>query len=228
MKKGMTVIGACITLSFLVFVGAVSTSSGKEVNKVPTGITNQAPQKQQPLAVESTVPKAAFWDLAVDHFVVAGQSFPFPNDFNQAKIINVKVGQTISCQCFYKVKTLTSGEITKADASRWGSGNLGYTIAGGLFFSGPPSHQEYKTEARNLPAFTYADVQLWKSQIGAAGKKEWTESMVYNWTATSEHVGKAVYLHFDVDSFLNINETDEQNNGSYSSKGIVVKFVVSP
>jgi hypothetical protein len=64
--------------------------------------------------------------------------------------------------------------------------------------------------------------------MGASAKKEWDEVLIYNWTATSEHVGKALYLHFDVDSFFNIKETDEQNNGSFSSKGVVAKFVVTP
>lgn len=224
MKKGFMELTMCAALSFLILISAISLSEGKQTGQTP------AVSKQQTSAtpVESVVPKPALWDLAVDHFIVAGQSFPFPNDYNQAKVINVTVGQTINCQCFYKVKTIAVGDITKADANFWGAGNLSYKISGGLFFPGPPSHQEYKTETRTLPKFTSADVQAWKNQIGASGRKEWMETLVYNWTATPQHVGKSVALHFDVDSFMNIKETDEQNNGSFASSGIVAKFIVKP
>lgn len=172
-------------------------------------------------------PKSEFWDLAVDHFIVNGVQFPFLNDFYQAKVINLKVGQSVNCQCFYKVKTINLGDITQVDATTWGAGNS-YLVAGGLFFPGPPSRQEYKTENRQAPKFTLADVQSWKNQYGPSGKKEWSETMTYNWTAAQEHVGKVLYLHFSLDSFMKIKETDEQNNGNASSSGVVAKFVVSP
>ncbi len=181
---------------------------------------------QIPGPAQAFRPKSEFWDLAVDHFIVNGVQFPFLNDFHQAKVINLQVGQSVHCQCFYKLKTVNLGTITQADVTTWGAGNS-YLIAGGLFFPGPPSHQEYKTETRQTPKFAFADVQSWKNQYGSSGKKEWSETMTYNWTAAQEHVGKALYLHFSLDSFMKIKETDEQNNGNASSSGVVAKFVVS-
>jgi hypothetical protein len=216
MKKKLLAMTILVALSFVVSIISIAPATQKIQKSVDF----------KPKAYEKA--KEKFWDLAVDHFVINGQSFPFANDYNQAKIINVKVGQTVNCLCFYKVKTITIGDITAADAAYWGSGNLTYKIAGGLFFPGPPSHQEYTIKTRQTPKFTSADVQSWKNQYGANGKKEWVESLVYNWTAKPEHVGKTVEFHFDVDSFLNIKETDEQNNGSYGATGIVAKFIVTP
>ena len=225
MKKGMIVMTIVIVLSFLVSLCAVAPAVAAQATKTsPTSKQQAAPSTQ---IVEQTKAKDKFWDIVVDHFIIKGNSFAFANDYYQAKIINVTVGETVNCQCFYKVKTITIGDITKADASYWGSGNS-YKIAGGLFFPGPPSQQEYKIETRKLPKFTYADVQLWKNQLGINGKKEWNESLVYSWTAKPEHVGKSMYLHFSVDSFLNIKETDEQNNGNFGSSGLVAKFTVIP
>ncbi|OGP56384.1 MAG: hypothetical protein A2Y65_07505 [Deltaproteobacteria bacterium RBG_13_52_11] len=224
MKKGMMVMTIFVALYMLISISAVAPSFAKQATQT-TPTTKQQPPTSQ-FTKNNVMVHTKFWDLAVDHFVINGQSFSFPNNYSQAKIINVKVGQTVNCQCFYKLRTITIGSITKADVGSWGSGNT-YKIAGGLYFPGPPSHQEYKIKARKLPKFTYADVLVWKNQIGVNGNKEWDESLVYNWTAAPEHVGKSMYLHFDVDSFFNIQETDENNNGSFSASGCVAKFIVT-
>ncbi len=227
MKKGMMVVTIIAALSFLVSMIAAAPLFAVEATN--TGLTPKQVPTQKPPASQfsKNMVHIKFWDLAVDHFVINGQSFPFPNDYSQAKIINVKVGQTVNCQCFYKLRTPTIGSISEADVGSWGSG-ITYKIAGGLFFPGPPSHQEYTIIARQTPKFTYADVQSWKNQFGAGGNKEWNEAaLVYNWTAAAKHVGKSMYLHFDVDSFFNIKETDENNNGSFSATGCVAKFIVT-
>jgi hypothetical protein len=222
MKKNKAIL-INFSLFFLILVSTVS-----PVFSAGTGKLKPQASAHTPATVQVPLAKTTFWDLAVDRFIVQGQSFAFANDYNQAKIINVKVGDTVNCQCFYKVQTINLGDITSTDAAHWGTGNFTYKIAGGLFFPGPPSRQEYKIQSRKLPKFTYADVESWKSTLGAGAKKEWNETLVYNWTAKSEHIGKTLYLHFDVDSFFSIKETDEQNNGSFSSSGLVAKFVVTP
>jgi hypothetical protein len=227
MRKGMMIIGICVAISFSASICFVSTSWGKEAFRPPVG--SMKPTAVPPLVVtEAGVPNAVFWDLIVDHFIVAGQSFNFPNDSNLARTINVKVGQTISCQCFYKVKTIKVGDIRHADVKRWGAGNQTYTITGGLFFPNPQTHQEYKTETKTLPSFTDADVQSWKNQLGTYGRKEWTESLVYIWTVKPEDVGKNIQLYFSLNSFPPyLTETDEGNNGKAGSTGIVAKFNIS-
>jgi hypothetical protein len=225
MKKGMLVMTIFVALSFLVSLCAVAPAVAKQATQT-TPTTKQQGPAQTPVAQQ--LPKAAFWDLGIDHFIVNGQSFPFVNDFNQAKIINVTVGQAINCQCVYKIKTIPVGTITEADAKAWGAGNLSYKFAIGPFFPGPPSHQEYHIGQLNLPKFTYADVQNWKAAIGASGRNEWTVTIPHSWTAAQEHVGKTMYLHFDVDSFFNIKETDENNNGSFGATGCLAKIIVTP
>jgi len=226
MKKGMRLITVFTLLFFAVSIGLVATAFSKAVNKNIATTTKPLPQTQTPAVAQ--VAKAEFWDLKVLRFVVKGETFPFVNDYAQAKIFNVKVGETVGCDCYYTVETIPVGGITTADVNKWGTGNLQYKIAGGLFFPGPPSHQEYQIVTHNLPKFTKADVETWKTTLGTSNKKVYTNSLKYNWTAKPEHVGKTMYLHFDVDSFFSIKETDEQNNGSFSGNGLVAKFVVTP
>jgi hypothetical protein len=226
MKKGMRFITVLTLLFFAVSIGLVATAFSKAVNKNIATTTKPLPQTQTPAAAQPA--KAEFWDLKVLRFVIKGETFPFANDYYKAKIINIKVGETVGCDCYYTVETIPVGGITTADVNKWGTGKLEYKIAGGLFFPGPPSHQEYQIVTHNLPKFTKADVETWKTTLGTSNKKVYTNSLKYNWTAKPEHVGKSMYLHFDVDSFFSIKETDEQNNGSFSGNGLVAKFVVTP
>jgi hypothetical protein len=237
MKKIMMVIGIIAALSFLVSMIAVSSSMAVEATKTtpasqnPSGTTQPAQAaglQGSPKGVAQNVIHSTFWDLEIDHYIVNGQSFPFINGPKQVPIIKVKVGQAINCECVYKIKTIPVGTITEADAKAWGSGNLSYTFTIGPYFSDTPSHKEYHIGQLNLPKFTYAEVQTWKVAIGASGRKEWTVTIPYSWTAAQEHVGKTIYLHFDIDSSNNIRETDEGNNGSSGGTGSLALIIVTP
>jgi len=242
MKKGMRVMMIFVALSFLFSMIAVALSLAAQATKTtPTsknpsasGTTQpaQAPTLQgSPKGVAQDVIHSTFWDLAADHCIVNGQSFPWPwsSGSNHIRIIYVKVGQAINCQCVYKIKTIPVGTITEADANAWGSGNLSYTFTIGPYFLGrPPSYQEYHIGQLNLPKFTYADVQNWKVAIGVSGRYEWAVTIPHSWTAAAEHVGKDIYLAFDVDSSHNIRETVEGNNGSFSGSSFLAKISVTP
>ena len=210
-----------VALLVIISQSMVFVSLQKKVVSMPLG--NNILEKQ---VVKAKLLK--LWDLEVKRFVINDYSFLFPNDFNKAVIIHVKAGDTVKCKCIYKIHTVALGNISEADANYWGSGNLSYKIAVGLFFPGPPSNQQYQFETRNLPKFSYADVQTWKNQMGSGGRETWTESRDYSWTAAAEHVGKSMYLYFSVDSLYAIPETDEMNNGTELSTGCVAKFIVSP
>lgn len=220
MKKEMMVMTLVVVIFFIVLMIAVSPSFAENANQTAP----KPPWLPTPEIIEKA--KDKFWDLEVAIIVINGQYFPPPNTIDQAKVINVKVGQKVGCLLGYKIKTIPIGNITQADVLRWGSGKS-YKIEGGLCFPGPPSHQDYKTETQQTPKFTYADVQAWKNKYGENGIKEWYPSLIYFWKAGPEHVGKTIYLHFSVDSFYDIKETNEDNNGLHGS-GIVAKFIVTP
>jgi hypothetical protein len=207
MKKVMMVMAIVAALSVLVSMIAISPSVVAQENQS----------------------HIRFWDLAIDHFVVNGQSYPFANDFNQAKTIRVKVGQTVNCQFVYTTKTLPVGTITEADAQAWGKGHLEYTYTKGLYFlgNGGPKRREYERHVLPIPKFTSTDVENWKITLGPSGQAKWTTTIPLNWTAASEHVGKTIYLHFDIDSFSTIAETDEYNNGSFNESGCLAKIIVT-
>jgi len=225
MKKKMSLIAIFVILLFLVSITVVSTPFAKPPQQVVPKSQQQPPPSTQ-IEVKA---KEKFWDLEIDHFVINGKSFPFPNDFYKAEKIYVKVGQTVTFKSYYTIKTIPIGDITGADAKYWGSGNFMYLIAGGMFFAGPPSAQEYKTLTRSLPKFTAEDVQQWKQSMQSTARKTWTSYLVYTWTPQMKHIGKDdIYFHFSVDSFFAIKETDESNNGNFASTGVVAKIIVSP
>lgn len=225
MKTRISLITILVIALFLISTTVVATSFAKPQQTEPLPQSQQQPPSTQ-IEVKA---KEEFWDLEVDHFVIKGKSFPFPNDFNKAEKIYVKVGETVTFRSYYTIKTIPIGDITGADAKHWGSGNFMYKISGGMFFAGPPSAQEYKTLTRHVPTFTAEDVQQWKQSMQSTARKTWTSYLVYTWTPQMKHIGKDdIYFHFSVDSFLAIKETDEGNNGNFASRGIVAKIIVSP
>lgn len=230
MKTKTSLITIFMIVLFLMSINVVATSLAKPpMQNVPE--SEQTQQQLPPTQIEAKA-KEEFWDLEVDHFVINGKSFPFPNDWSQAEKISVTVGETVTFRSYYTLKTVPIGDITGIDAKYWGSGNFTYRIDGGMFFSGPYSVQEYKTLTRSLPKFTYEDVQQWKQSMQSNARKTWTSYLVYNWTPQMEHVGKDnIWFHFQLDGGFGagaIKETDEHNNGNFAGTGTVAKITVIP
>src|SRR4030042_6633685 len=127
MKKEMVVVTIVTALSFLVSLIADAPVAAKAVSKEESKAKSVTPAQVPPPAPgESTVPKAQFWDLALDHCVLKGISISM--NPCTSKTVTVKVGQPLAGTCFYKAITLPKANITKADAAYWGWGNFTYMI----------------------------------------------------------------------------------------------------
>ena len=125
MKKGMMAMTIVAALSFLISIGAVSTSFSKQAGQtVPKSQQQQSPTLQEKEHVVQ-VPKNKFWDLEADRMVVKGQVVKKGGGHHT---IYVKVGETVTFHCYYKMKTIPVRDITKADTNFWGSGNRQFNI----------------------------------------------------------------------------------------------------
>ncbi len=190
MKKLMMVVAILAALSVLVSMIAVAPIFAVEATK--TGPTpKQVPaQKTPPVSQKEKVPvqgaKAQFWDLAVDHCVINGQLLQC--NPCQGKP-TVKAGQSATITCYYNVKAIQISNITEADAKFWGSGNLKYYV--GIVVYGDGMAKTYKKEElRNLPKFTWENVQLWKKTAIGTYRKTWNDHIAMTWTPKQEDVGE--------------------------------------
>jgi hypothetical protein len=217
MKKGMLVMAIVAALSFLVLVIAVASAVAKQATQTPP-TSKQQPQQG---TVQTVLPKSAFWDLEPGSITVKGQVIKKGGGDHT---INVKVGETVTFKCTYRMKTIPVGNITAADAKFWGSGNLPFKNRLEVYQFQVGSKYYYKDGI--LPKFTYEDVKNWhlKPPVG----KAWNEEVVFQWTSGAEYVGKqyiSVIYVLDVNHV--ITETNEQNNGINTAGGLLY-IVVTP
>ena len=232
MKKGIMVIMILVALSFLVSPIAVAPLFAVEATNTgptPKQVPQQAPQKTFPRPKEMThqlQAKAEFWGLEVDHCNVNGAPWQVKHSGGVYVLsdLQVKVGQPLTFNCYYKAKTIPIKDITEDDAIAWGSGKS-YTDFYKVFISTSGSATEIttKTEAKNLPKFTWADVLVWKRQTGRSNaSKIWTEHMVFTWTPTQEYLQKTLSLSFYADCF----DTIKEFNGNDNNHAVGIMHVV--
>jgi hypothetical protein len=224
MKKGMIVMTIVAALVF--FVSMIAAAPSSAVQATQTGPTPKQAPIQSPQTkferskdvVHQLKPHAEFWGLAVDHCNVNGA--PWPRRGSQSggvyvlRDLQVKAGQPLTFDCYYKVITIPIKDITEDDAIAWGSGKS-YTDFYKVFISTFESSTEIsaKTEQKNLPKFTWADVLVWKRQTGRSNdSKIWTEHMVFTWAPTQEYLQKILSLSFYADCFDNIKEFNGNDN----------------
>jgi len=209
MKKRIIVIAICVAFSFLVSIGAVSTSFSKQaVQTVPKSQQQQSPTVQEKEHVVQA-PNDKFWDLEVDRIEVKGQIIKKGGGHHT---IHVKVGETVTFHCYYKMKTIPVRDITKADANYWGSGNLQFKVrfrVGSTTYSIEPKIS-YKN--KNLPHFTWEDVKKWQRSIRSPGSKTWTDEVSFSWTPGAEYVEAYITVEYYLDYDHVIPETHEGNN----------------
>jgi hypothetical protein len=212
MKKSGNLITTIFITVFFVTIVAVSNPFAKSQQQVPL------PESQQPpLSQTLPKPKSEFWDLELDRIEVKGTSY----SQGQKADIQVLVGENVTIRCYYKMKTISIGDITLYDAQYWGSGNFTFKIATGIGFLEP-----IKIDTKKLPKFTYEDVQDWQQYMNNNAHKTWTGYTVYQWTPKAEHVGKkGLLILCTVDNKNDIKEPDEENN-SVLDIGPYVSFVV--
>lgn len=208
MKKRVNVTTIILITVFYITIVAVSTPFAKSQQRTPLPDSQQPPPSRQEGIQRAQLPKSEFWDLAVDYCIINGEFVDIsPCDMNSPASISVKVGQIVNFKCYYKVITIPVADITKADATHWGSGNLTYKNLSTVLISsnGPEAKQEMKS----LPHFTWADVTKWQASMkqGMAdvtkwqpskNKKVWKDNMVFTWTPTQQNIGTAVF-YFNVD-----------------------------
>lgn len=141
----------------------------------------------------------------------------------------MKVGETVTVKCYYKMKTINVCDITSADAAYWGSGNFTFRVQTAILYS-LDEIELNKTITKRLPKFTYEDIQKWQKIMRSTAQKIWNGDMTVSWTPTMEHNGKQFVVLAGV-SPNGFEETSGGNNDTLSvgpSIGIVVKLSVSP
>ena len=222
MKKGFVVIPIFFALSFFVSIGFVLPSL-EQTTQTLSKSKQQVPSS--PAAVESAIAKPAFWDLEVGSIFIKGQLVKIggPNH-----TVNVKVGETVTFKCTYRMKTPPVGGITQADAKRWGAGNLPFTIRMQVHSTKMGIEDKDLLKDKTLPKFTYEDVINWKKNLQPGVGNAWDDDVYFEWTPGAEYVGNmfisVVYL-LDVNHV--IPEPDEQNNHINTAGGIL-NIVVTP
>ena len=156
------------------------------------------------------VPKNKFWDLEADRIVVKGQVVKKGGGHHT---IYVKVGETVTFHCYYKMKTITVKDITKADANFWGSGNrqfnIRFRVASTTYSIEPKISYKYKA----LPHFTWEDVEKWQNSPRSSGGKTWNKEVSFLWTPGAEFVETYITAEYNLDYNNVISETHEGNNG---------------
>ncbi len=209
MGKGMLVVIMFTALSFLVSVIAVAPLfAAKATQTTPTTKqqTQQGPAQtpatkfkpQKPGEVYQQ-PKEKFWGLEADHCKVNGVLW------NTNNKLTLKLKQSVTINCWYKVKTVPVKDITEADAVAWGKGKS-YTIST-MVLNTATEKSFSKNETKNLPKFDWADVTKWK-KTGGNAPKIWTIVMVTTWSPTQEYLGDANVFDFCVDCSNVIEEYD--------------------
>ncbi len=196
-----------VVFAFLVSVIAVAPSAVKAASRGESNAKSKTSTKFLPhTPLESTIPKTEFWDLAVDHCIINGINIPMNPCINTT--ITVKVGQAVAGTCYYKAITLPVADITKADATYWGSGNFTYNILAVFSALKPgPDITPKKEETKNLPKFTYAFAKNYTK----GERMVWNHYMTFSWVATQEFIGSNAFL-FNLDKDNTIKETGAEKN----------------
>lgn len=209
MKKRIMAITIVVALSFLVSISAVSTSFSKQaVQTVPKSQQQQPPTVQEKEHVVQA-PKDKFWDLEVDRIEVKGQVIKKGGGHHT---IHVKVGETVTFHCYYKMKTIPVKDITKADTNYWGSGNLQFNIRFRVASTTYSIEPKTSFKNRNLPHFTWEDVKKWQRITRSPGGKTWTDEVSFLWTPGAEYVEAYITAEYYLDYGHVIPETHEGNN----------------
>ena len=210
MKKGMMAMTIVAALSFLISIGAVSTSFSKQAGQtVPKSQQQQSPTLQEKEHVVQ-VPKNKFWDLEADRMVVKGRVVKKGGGHHT---IYVKVGETVNFYCYYKIKTIPVKDITKADANFWGSGNRQFNIRFRVASTTYSIEPKISFKNRTLPHFTWEDVEKWLKNTRSSGGRTWTEEVSFLWTPGAEFVETYITAEYNLDYNNVISETHEGNNG---------------
>lgn len=212
MKKKINLMPIVFVILLLFSVDYIENNRATASEKAPL------PDSQQPPPLKTwQKPKPEFWDLELERVVVKSKSYYK----GQQADVQVTVGETVLFKCYYKMKTIPIGDITKADAQYWGSGNHNFKIATGIGFL-----EAVKTDTKKLPAFTYANVENWRTYMKNGSPKVWHGYVTNQWKPEAKHVGKkGLTVLCTVDNKSNIKETDEDNN-SVLKIGPYVTFVV--
>ncbi len=226
MKKVVMVMAIVVALSVIVSMIAVAplfaaqaTKTGPTPKQVPAQKTPSASQIQRQKDVKDAAyhqPNPQFWDLAIDHCEINGLVFN-PCSFHENLTFNLKLTGT----CYFKVQTPIISSIAEEDATYWGKAGPGktYTIAVawkcGNILACPYSCQDtiWNSNTRNLPQFTWTDVQNWKRTGQSNARKIWTEQLNFIFTLPKEYPSSAkgdFYCY--IDKGKNITEYSELNN----------------
>jgi hypothetical protein len=221
MKKVMMVMTILEALLFLISLIAIAPSLAAQATNTPSTTTQhgtvQTPAQQKinkPANLNLTAyekAKEKFWGLEFDHCIIGGTDTRGKDAWN-LNIPGGKVGQPLTCTCFYKVKTPLIKDITEADTKVWGKGKSYYVLTAFTQVNVPEEIYFSKGENRDLPHFTWEDVKRWRKGGGNA-PRIWTEHMVFTWTPTHDRAE----LWFDVDQNKVIPEYDgdDNNNGIF-------------
>jgi hypothetical protein len=242
MKKGMPIITIVVALSFLVSMIAVAPLFAAQATK--TTPTTKQQETTQGTAQGTTqvkqVPRSSlqigklsrtFWDLEFDCLEVKGVRIK--NGMGH-KTITAKPGEDVTFTAHYKVKTPPIKDITEADANYWGSGK-GYTPYYLLLtiYNVPPCHAPYSNAEtpplQQLPKFTWAEVQQWKTAGLGNTPKIWTENVEIKWHVPDDQVAHNSYFYvFYIDPFKKVSETNEDNNGFNDPGHSLLKISIAP
>jgi hypothetical protein len=249
MKKVMMVMTIVVALSVLVFMISVASLFAADTTKTtPTtkqqGTTQQGTPRQTPVQERKAAAKmpqsqiennkttvhTKFWDFEFDSVEVNGVTI---KKGGGNKKIYVKAGQ-VKFTLHYKLKTPPIKEISEQDVAAWGSGRkhyyndmrVWYDVNGSYFPGGGSAGK------KDLPRFTWADVQSWRKTARSTLPWTWTEQMTLIWNAKPGSNGYTEVYNFFI-AFCCVNcvageeiaEVDRKNNG-FSFEDLLVTLIL--
>jgi hypothetical protein len=184
------VLSIVVSVSFSASVGeGESGSQNSGIQKTPV-IKDSKAQKAPTLAAESIHPKQYFWELVADYGTVNGKPIQRGKEYK----FYIKPGDTLKCKFYYKMKTPSIKNITKADTNFWGTG--GFTSTNIANIKHIQTNKEYneKIIGQRTPKFTYEDVKKWKKTMKGGAQKTWTKTFNYNWTPRKMRTTKTPFF----------------------------------
>jgi hypothetical protein len=180
-----------------------------------------------PLQMVERIPKpthAEFWDLCVNYIEVKGNKYYKPAGSvkeDQKYELRVTVGEEVTFNCHYLIKTINVSQITKKDAKYWGTGRHRYMTNAGIWLTLSALKATYA-----LPEFTYEELQHRRHPFPYV---RWKRNFVFRWTPKLEDIGKNYLLYFRVDWKNDIEEFDETNNDIlFDSPSLAIRIIVRP